>query len=64
MLHLTHMLTQSNYFVKEGVIMTLTQKRLIVLTAVILAAAISGRLAVRGFMNLVLGGTMFGGNFL
>lgn len=44
--------------------MTLTQKRLIILAAVVIVAAISGRLAVRGFMNLLLGGTMFGGNFL
>lgn len=44
--------------------MTLTQKRLLLLLAVIIIAAILGRLAVRAVMNLLLGGTLFGGNFL
>ncbi len=44
--------------------MTLTRKRLLILLAVIIMGAVSGRLAVRGFLNLLLGGTMFGGNFL
>lgn len=44
--------------------MSLLQKRLIVLAIVILAAAVLGRLAVRAVMNLLLGGTLFGGNFL
>lgn len=44
--------------------MTLTQKRLLILLVVIIAAVVLGRLAVRGFMNLLLGGTMFGGDFL
>ncbi len=44
--------------------MTLTQKRLLILLAVIIAAVVLGRLAVRAFMNLLLGGTMFGGDFL
>lgn len=44
--------------------MTLTQKRLIILLVVIIAAFVLGRLAVRAVMNLLLGGTMFGGNFL
>lgn len=44
--------------------MTLTQKRWIILLAIIIAAIILGRLAVRGMMNFLLGGTMFGGNFL
>lgn len=44
--------------------MTLKQKRLLVLLAVIIIAAILGRLAVRVAMNLLLGGTLFGGNFL
>ena len=43
--------------------MTLLQKRLLILLAVILAAAVLGRLAVRA-LNLLLGGTLFGGNFL
>lgn len=44
--------------------MTLTKKRIIILLVVVVVAAILGRLAVRAVMNLMLGGTMFGGNFL
>lgn len=44
--------------------MTLVQKRILILTVVIIAAAILGRLAVRVVMNLLLGGTLFGGNIL
>ncbi len=44
--------------------MTLTQKRIIILLVICIAAAVLGRLAVRAFMNLLLGGTLFGGNFL
>jgi len=44
--------------------MTLTQKRIIILLAIVVIAAVLGRLAVRAVMNLMLGGTLFGGNFL
>lgn len=44
--------------------MTLTRKRLLILLIVIVAAAVLGRLAVRAVLNLMLGGTLFGGNFL
>lgn len=44
--------------------MTLTQKRLLILLAVIIVAAVLGRLAVRAVLNMLLGGTLFGGNFL
>lgn len=44
--------------------MRLTRKRLLILLAVIMTAAVLGRLSVRGILNLLLGGTMFGGNFL
>jgi len=44
--------------------MTLTQKRFIILLVIMIVAFILGRLAVRAVMNLLLGGTMFGGNFL
>ncbi|WP_279220280.1 hypothetical protein [Lachnotalea sp. AF33-28] len=44
--------------------MTLTQKRFIILLIVVVAGAVLGRLAVRAVMNLLLGGTLFGGNFL
>ncbi len=42
----------------------LTRKRLIILAIVIIAGILLGRLAVRAIMNLMLGGTLFGGNFL
>lgn len=44
--------------------MTLTQKRLLVLLMIILVAFVLGRLAVRTIMNLLVGGSLFGGNFL
>lgn len=44
--------------------MTLTQKRWIILIIIAVVAFVLGRLAVRAVMNLMLGGTMFGGNFL
>ncbi len=44
--------------------MTLTQKRIIILTVIVVAAIVLGRLAVRATLNFLLGGTLFGGNFL
>lgn len=44
--------------------MALTKKQLIILLLIIIIAAVLGRLAVRGVMNFLLGGTMFGGNLL
>lgn len=44
--------------------MTLTQKRPIILLVIIVIGIVLGRLVVRAVMNLMLGGTMFGGNFL
>ena len=44
--------------------MTLTQKRWLILLIVAAVAFLLGRLAVRAFMNLLVGGTLFGGNFL
>ncbi|PWJ72337.1 UNVERIFIED_CONTAM: hypothetical protein C7383_11941 [Murimonas intestini] len=44
--------------------MTLMQKRILILLVIIIIAAILGRLTVRIFMNLLLGGSLFGGNFL
>ena len=40
--------------------MTLTQKRLLILLIIAAAAFVLGRLAVRAFMNLLVGGTLFG----
>ena len=44
--------------------MTITQKRILILAIVIFVGIVLGRLAVRAVMNLMLGGTMFGGNIL
>ena len=44
--------------------MTLTQKRLLILAVMAAAAFALGRLAVRGALNLLVGGTLFGGNLL
>ena len=44
--------------------MVITRKRIIILIVVIIVAAILGRLAVRAVLNLILGGTIFGGNLL
>ena len=44
--------------------MTLAQKRLAILLMIAVAAFLLGRLAVRAFMNLLMGSTLFGGNFL
>lgn len=39
-------------------------KRGIILAVIAVAAFFLGHLAVRAFMNLLVGGTLFGGNFL
>lgn len=44
--------------------MTLARKRILIILIIAIAAFLSGRLAVRAFMNLLLDGTLFGGNFL
>ncbi len=44
--------------------MTLTQKRVVILLTVVIVGAVLGRLTVRAVMNMLLGGTLFGGNFL
>ena len=44
--------------------MTITQKRILILAMVIIVGIILGRLAVRAVMNLMVGGTLFGGNIL
>lgn len=44
--------------------MPLLAKRLILLAMIVLVAVVLGRLAVRAMMNLLLGGTLFGGDFL
>lgn len=44
--------------------MSIVWKRVIILAVIAIVAAVLGRLAVRAFMNMLLGGTLFGGNFL
>ena len=44
--------------------MSLTARRGVLLLVVALIAFALGRLAVRFALNVLLGGTMFGGNFL
>ena len=44
--------------------MSMTAKRIAILAVLIVCGFVGGRLCVRGFMNLLLGGTLFGGNFL
>ena len=44
--------------------MALTKRRLFILLGMIVAGIILGRLAVRGGLNLLVGGTMFGGDLL
>lgn len=44
--------------------MDITRKRIIILIIVIVIAAVLGPLTVRAVLNIMLGGTMFGGNLL
>lgn len=41
-----------------------TRRRIMIMIVVIVCGIIFGRLALRAFINLMLGGTMFGGDFL
>ena len=63
-IHLFHGANINGNYGKEFYKMTLTQKRLLILTVIMIIAVVSGRLAVRAVLNFLLGGTMFGGNFL
>ncbi|MDY2838222.1 MAG: hypothetical protein SOT60_09865 [Bilifractor sp.] len=44
--------------------MSITVKRIIILIVIIAVGFVLGRLAIRAVMNLLLGGTLFGGNIL
>ena len=44
--------------------MTIGTKRAVILAVLMLAGFVLGRLAVRAGLNLLLGGTLFGGNIL
>lgn len=41
-----------------------TMNRIVILAAIMIIGLILGRLAVRMFINLMVGGSLFGGNFL
>jgi len=41
-----------------------TKERIIILIVVIIAGLVLGRLIPRAFMNMLLGGTLFGGDIL
>ena len=43
---------------------SITAKRLIIYGVIILTGIVLGRLTVRFVLNMLLGGTLFGGNFL
>lgn len=44
--------------------MTITKTRIMILLVIAIMAFVLGRLAWRAILNLLLGGTLFGGNFL
>ena len=44
--------------------MSIATKRILIISIIVLIGFILGRLAVRAVLNLLLGGTMFGGNIL
>ena len=44
--------------------MSLIKKQMIILVVIAGAAFVLGRLSIRAVFNLLLGGTLFGGNFL
>ena len=44
--------------------MSINAKRIIILAVIVAVAFVLGRLAVRAVMNMLLGGTLVGGNFL
>ena len=44
--------------------MSISTKRVIILAIIAVTAFVLGRLAVRAVLNMLLGGTLFGGNFL
>jgi len=72
MIHLFHLFyhTEKQRHCQESIAseggneMSLTKKRILILVVIIAAGAVLGRLAVRAVMNILLGGTLWGGNFL
>lgn len=58
------MIPESKEKGKGEAAMSMNAKRVVILLIVIAAGIILGRLAVRAALNLLLGGTLFGGNVL
>lgn len=44
--------------------MSIKLKRIIIIAIIVVVAFVLGRLAVRAGLNMLLGGTLFGGDFL
>lgn len=44
--------------------MSISMKRVITIAVIVIVAFVLGRLAIRAVVNMLLGGTLFGGNFL
>ncbi len=44
--------------------MTIDTKKIVVIGIIAVIGFVLGRLLIRGLLNLLLGGTMFGGNIL
>lgn len=44
--------------------MSVTAKRIMIIAIIVVVAFVLGRLAIRAGMDLLLGGTLFGGDFL
>lgn len=42
----------------------ITKKKIAIVFIIAIIGIVCGRLAVRAFLNMLLGGTMFGGDFL
>lgn len=62
MIYLMHQIV--NTFTEKEFQMTLVQKKWLIILVVALAGFLLGRLSVRALFNLMMGGTLFGGNFL
>lgn len=55
---------ETHRLIKGELGMLISMKRIIIIAIIALIAFVLGRLAVRAVMNMLLGGTLFGGNFL
>lgn len=66
MIQMFHIIVKTNYYdVREKETeMSIITKRILILGIIVVVAVVFGRLAVRAVVNLLLGGTLFGGDFL